>query len=139
LLRDLLLQLQEAVATQPNQGLSDHDQDVVWLDQGRVLTLHLRQGRLEALSEYAAPGGADAALAFLKEHYRHNCPPELITAPLPGAAALAAGLSGSNGYAVTVTTAASGRPAELLKMAQINHAYRLTGRLPEKTKGQATL
>ena len=80
-------------------------------------------GRLDSLSEYAVPVPEDEITPFLTQHYRQNCPAELITKPLPGAAVMVL-LSASNGFPVTINTG-EGQPAcELLHAAQANHTHR---------------
>lgn len=134
LLRDLAAELQEAAAGQLAEGPTAHDQDVIWVGQGKALILHLKMGRLDSLSECAAPTGEEDIAAFLSEHYRRDCPPELILPPLSGVAVIGTLLTTAAGHPVTINTGQDARARDLLRAAQANHAYRVSGRLPEPVR-----
>ncbi len=104
---------------------SDHDQDAIYIGQGKAFVVCLRSGAIRDMQWLGVPG--DDPAAFLREQYHRGCPPELILNDVlaAGAVTLAAELSAANGHPVTINSGASGPARDLLDIAQMNHAYRL--------------
>ncbi|MGE5221010.1 MAG: UvrB/UvrC motif-containing protein [Omnitrophica WOR_2 bacterium] len=126
-IRDQIQGIKSAFERQVVERDIHHDQDVVYVHEGKALVMHLKQGAIQELELSDAPSGEDApaASAYLRQRYLHNCPPELITTSLPAAGSLASELTSSNGYPVTISLPTQGLDYDLLDIARMNHAYRV--------------
>lgn len=128
-IRDQIRSLKSAFEKQVVERDIQHDQDVVYVHEGKALIVHLEHGAIQELNLCDAPPGEDqqATASFLRQHYCQGCPPEIITASLPYADLLQAELSACNGYPVIITVPLEGPDYDLLDIARMNHAYRVSG------------
>ncbi len=111
---------------------ADHEVHILYVAQEQAMLVVFQDGSPRTMELVEAAGSAEA---FLTRRYSHGAPPEIILGgELPvdaaawNAAALAAELTQTNGYPVTINQPTSGPAFDLLEIARVNHAYRASQR-----------
>ena len=134
-LRDLIHMLAATLERQIVERDEDHDQDVLCVGDAHVLVMRLERGMLRHLQLLPCDGhngAADPCASFLLKHYARQCPPELILNRLDRPDEIARHLTASSRHPVTITLPHKGIKADLLKLCEKNHIYRVAMRSTEE-------
>ncbi len=105
-----------------------HDQDVIYFGPSHALVMHCESGKLLRVDLFPLQINGKSECtpdAFLVTHFQKKCPAELIVNQLTNAQQVAEGLRTTNGHHVDVTIPVNGEAFELVRLAEMNYAYRV--------------
>ena len=128
-IRDQIEALERVLETQIVERDVDHDQDVVFFGESKVLVTQLTRGAIRRLIAFdldLTGGHAAACERFLVSHYAEHTPAELIVNRLQNQAKVKERLAAANGNPVKINLPGNGVEHALLQLCERNYAYRVS-------------
>ncbi|HEX6384788.1 MAG TPA: phage antirepressor N-terminal domain-containing protein [Anaerolineae bacterium] len=120
--------LERALEKQIVERHVNHDQDVIYIGDGKALVGTIKRGALQGIHLFDLDTSFDgkACEQFLLSRYGERSPRELIVNRLSDPDRIAATLTAANQYKVKITLPKRGVACKLLQLCELNYDYRVT-------------
>jgi excinuclease ABC subunit C len=128
-IRDQVEALENTLEKQVVERDVQHDQDIVYFGERKVLVTRAKRGMIQDLRLFdldPANHYAEACEHFLLSHYAQDGPGELIVNRLRDPGRVEQALAAAYGHRVRITLPTQGVACELFKFCKLNYDYRVS-------------